>query len=197
VLRNGVQVGTTGATTYTYADSGLSQSTPYSYTVEAVAGTTTSAPSGALSVTTLAASTSTQLTGTVIGTSGSWNNDGDTVADAFDGNLNTFFDAPTGNGDWAGLNLGSPYTITSISYAPRVGLESRMIGGQFQVSSTPDFSSNVITLATISTQPPDGYTTINIPSSAYAGTAGAYQYVRYLSPDNSFGNIAELDFYGN
>jgi chitodextrinase len=198
VLRSGGSGSQSFTTTGTsFNDSGLSPSTTYSYTVEAVIGTTPSTPSGALSVTTLAAPASTQLTGTVIGTTGSWNNSGNTIANVFDGNLNTFFDAPTGNGDWAGLNLGATYTITSISYAPRVGFESRMVGGEFQVSSTPDFSSNVITLATISAQPADGYTTITIPSSAYAGTAGAYQYVRYLSPNNGFGNVAEVDFFGH
>jgi len=42
------------------------------------------------------------LTGTVIGTSGSYNNQGNTAAKAFDGNLSTFFDAPTASGSYAG-----------------------------------------------------------------------------------------------
>jgi len=44
-----------------------------------------------------------KLTGTVIGTQGSWNNIGNTIHKAFDGDLNTFFDGPTATAagwDW-------------------------------------------------------------------------------------------------
>src|SRR2546425_12254945 len=40
-----------------------------------------------------------KLSGTIIGTSGSWNNGGNTKEKAMDGDLATFFDAPTNNGD--------------------------------------------------------------------------------------------------
>jgi hypothetical protein len=53
VLRNGSMIGTTNSTTY--SDTGLSPSTTYSYSVEAVASGLTSAPSQAVSVTTAAA----------------------------------------------------------------------------------------------------------------------------------------------
>src|SRR5215468_1818168 len=47
------------------------------------------------------------LTGTAIGTPGSWNNSGNTFLKVFDGSLTTFFDAPDpGNFDWAGLDFG-------------------------------------------------------------------------------------------
>ena len=35
-----------------------------------------------------------KLTGGIIGTAGSWDNSGNTITNVFDGNLNTFFDAP-------------------------------------------------------------------------------------------------------
>ena len=38
-----------------------------------------------------------KLSGTVIGTTGSWNNSGNTRDKAFDGNTATYFDAPTDN----------------------------------------------------------------------------------------------------
>lgn len=42
------------------------------------------------------------LSGTVIGTTGSWNNNASATRDAvFDFDVNTFFDAPSGTGGWA------------------------------------------------------------------------------------------------
>jgi hypothetical protein len=133
----------------------------------------------------------TQLTGTVIGTSGSYENDGNTIAKVFDGSLSTFFDAATANGNWAGLNLGSAKSIAQISYAPRSGYASRMVGGVFQASNTADFSSGVVNLYTITAAPASGsYTTVSV------NVTGTYQYVRYLSPNNSYGDVAEVVFYG-
>jgi len=131
-----------------------------------------------------------QLTGSVIGTSGSWDNSGNTIANAFDGNLNTFFDGPTANGDWAGLNLGSPQTIGQISFAPRSGWASRMVGGTFQASNSATFSSGVVNLYTISSTPVTGsLTTVTVSVS------GTYQYVRYIGPNGSYGDVAEVEFF--
>ncbi len=59
-----------------------------------------------------------QLTGTTIGTAGSYRNDGNTIAKATDGNLNTFFDGPTANGDVVGLDLGTQQRIDQIRLRP-------------------------------------------------------------------------------
>jgi hypothetical protein len=190
VLRNGVQIGQTNGTTFTYPDTLLNPSTTYSYTVEAVANGIASAPSGALSVNTPAAPSG-ALTGTVIGTAGSYDGKStDAAAAAFDNNLNTFFDAPTANGNWVGLNLGSTYTITSIKFAPRVGFESRMVGGIIEASNDPTFGTGVTVLYTINLAPPDGLTTQSV------SLAGTYRYVRYLAPAGSYGNSAELQVFG-
>ena len=137
--------------------------------------------------------TSGQLTGTAIGTAGSYGNDGDTIAKAFDGSLTDFFDGPNANGDWVGLDLGSTYTITSVSYAPRStpNLASRMVGGIIQGSNTADFSSGVTNLFTISAAP-----AINVLTTAAITNTSAFRYVRYLSPNGGYGNIAELEFFG-
>jgi O-glycosyl hydrolase len=133
----------------------------------------------------------TQFTGAVIGTSGSYQNDGNTIAKAVDGNLSTFFDGPTGNGNWVGLDLGSAQVIKQISYAPRVGWANRMIGGIFQVSNSATFSSGVVNLYTITTAPAQGVlTTVSI------NVTTAYRYVRYLSPNGSFGDISEFQIFG-
>ena len=130
-----------------------------------------------------------QLTGTTYGTAGSWASDGDTVADATDGNLSTFFDGPTANGDFVAVDLGTPQTIDQIAFAPRSGFASRMVGGVFQASTTADFSSGVTTLYTVAAAPPAGVlTTVSV-------TPTVARYVRYLSPANGYGNVAEIAFF--
>ena len=65
-----------------------------------------------------------------------------------------------------------------------------MTGGVFQASNSSDFS-NAVTLATIAATPTDDTFTaipINNPTS--------YRYLRYLSPNNGFGNVAEVEFFG-
>lgn len=133
------------------------------------------------------------LKGTVIGTSGSWNNNSATTRDAaFDNNINTYFDAKESSGAWVGIDLGenTKSVITHITFAPRKGFASRMVGGTFQVADNPDFN-DAETIATINAAPADGsFTTIS------AKKAAAYRYIRYLSPAQSNGNVAELQFYG-
>ncbi len=135
--------------------------------------------------------TSSQLTGTAFGTAGSYQNDGDTFANAFDGNLNTYFDGPAANGNVVGLDLGSAKTVTQLAFAPRAGYASRMVGGTFQASNTADFSSGVVTAFTVSTVPPAGtLTTVTL------NLTGTYRYWRYVSPAGSEGNIAEFQLFG-
>jgi len=132
------------------------------------------------------------LAGTVIGTAGSWQKDGNTIANAFDGNLSTFFDGPVGNGDWAGLDLGSAQTITAISFAPRVNWAQRMVGGVFQASNSANFSSGVVNLYTITTPP-----AANTLTTVTVSVTGSYRYVRYLGPAGSYGDVADVEFYGS
>ena len=127
-----------------------------------------------------------QVYGSPIGTSGSWNNSGNTLIKAFDGQLDTYFDAPSTQG-WVGYDFGSQKYIASARFSPRAGQAGRMVGGQFQVSND---GYNWSTVATIASQPAVGqYTTINFNSP------GSYRYVRYLSPDGGYGNVAELQIF--
>ena len=131
----------------------------------------------------------TKLTGTPFGTPGSWTNQGNIYTNAFDGNFSTFFDAPDpGNGDFVGLDLGASNTaaVTRIGYAPRVGWESRMVGGVFQGSNN---QAAWTTLYTVTAPPVDGMLTEAVISSAVP-----YRYVRYLAPNGAYGNISELEF---
>jgi hypothetical protein len=133
----------------------------------------------------------TKLAGTTIGTAGSYQNDGNTIAKVFDGNVSTFFNAPAANGDWVGLNLGSAKVAKTVKFAPRAGWESRMVGGKIQASNTANFSSGVVTLLTISSKPASGVlTTLLLNNSA------AFQYYRYIGANGTFCNISELEFDG-
>ena len=134
--------------------------------------------------------TVTKLGGTTIGTSGSFNNSGNTIAKAVDGDLATYFDAAAANGDYVGLDLGTAKTIKQIAYAPRAGWAGRMVGGIFQGSNSADFG-NATTLLTITATPAQGALT-----TATIGNAAAFRYVRYLSPNGGWGNVAEMQFFG-
>jgi hypothetical protein len=133
-----------------------------------------------------------ELTGAIIGTSGSYNNSGNTITNVFDNNLGTFFDGPTANGCWAGLDFGAGVSnvITQINYCPRSASGSRMVGGIFQGANQPNFS-DAVTLYTVTSQPAAGVFT----AASIANGAG-FRYVRYLSPNGGWGNVAELQFYG-
>ncbi len=174
-----------GLTATNYSDSVASVRAGYYYVVGAmIGGSETNSPEAAVRIL--------KLTGGIIGTAGSWGGSGSTITNVFDGDLNTFFDAPNGNGAWVGLDFGAGVSsvITMINYFPRSGSESRMTGGIFQGANQANFS-DAVTLFTIASQPATGvFTAANITNTA------GFRYVRYLSPDNGFGNVAELEFYG-
>jgi mannosyl-glycoprotein endo-beta-N-acetylglucosaminidase len=130
-----------------------------------------------------------KLSGTIIGTAGSWNNGGDTKEKAMDNNTSTAFDAQEENGVWVGLDLGSPKSLSAIRYFPRSGFTGRIVGGVFQGANQADFS-DAVTLATVGVDPGAAYRTIAVYNTT------AFRYVRYLGPNGSHGNIAELAFYG-
>ena len=177
----------TGVATTNYTDLGAYAIANCYYVVSAMVGGSETANSAEAAV------HHPKLTGTIIGTPGSWNNSGNTIAKVFDNNLNTYFDAPDpGNGDWVGLYFGASVSnaISQINYCPRSGYEGRMVGGIFQGANQADFS-DAVTLYTVTTQPPSGvFTSVSITNTS------AFRYVRYLAPNSSWGNVAELEFYG-
>ena len=138
-----------------------------------------------------------QLSGTIIGTDGSSNNIAANVKEAaMDWNTNTFFDAPSANGDWVGLDLGSNVktNIVQVGYCPRVdsggsSYSSRMVGGIFQGANQPDFS-DATNLFTISSAPAQGVVMLQSVTNTTA-----FHYVRYMSPAGGFCNVSELEFF--
>lgn len=133
-----------------------------------------------------------KLNGTIIGTAGSWNNQGNTIAKVFDGNLTTFFDGPDNSGDWVGLDFGVGVSnvIGQINYWPRAGWSQRMLGGVFQAANNSAFS-NPVTLFTVATAPPEG----GVITSQTITNKTAFRFVRYVGPANSSCNVAELQFF--
>lgn len=180
-------IATVGAS-IAYTDANVVDGVPYFYEITALNGFGESTPSSDVE-----AIPNNPLSGTVIGTSGSWNNDGDVIADVFDSNLNTFFDGPDSYGDWAGLDFGNGVSnvIDQIAYCPRNNYASRMVGGIFQGGYDPSFT-NPVTLYTVSTAPAYNLFTFQ-PITNYA----AFRYVRYIGPANGNCNVAEVKFFGN
>jgi regulation of enolase protein 1 (concanavalin A-like superfamily) len=129
-------------------------------------------------------------TGTWIGTAGTYG--GNMTGDkAYDANIDTFFDGPSssgGNGLWTGLDLGAPRPVAGLRFTPRTGWASRMTGGQFQAADNTNFTG-ATTLYTIPSNPI--YT--NMMRVALASPVTA-RYVRYLSPNGGWGNVAEVEF---
>ena len=141
-----------------------------------------------------------KLTGTVIGTKEcidySTNRKTTTVntcANAFDGDLNTFFASWDRSYTWAGLDLGSPHVITRVGWSPRNdGLgEERVVLGVFEGANSPDFM-DALPLYLI-----DERGKIGQMSYADVSCSRGFRYVRYIGPDDARCNIAELAFYGH
>ena len=137
------------------------------------------------------------LTGTVIGTSGSWNSAINATREvAFDFDVTTFFDAPSGATApmYVGLDLGyqAQFNLTKLRFVPRSNLPARLLNGTFEISNTADFSSKTV-VYTIATTPAAGtYTTVTPTFTTAYG-----RYVRFGTVASGNGNVAEVEFYGS
>jgi len=114
------------------------------------------------------------------------NNDSDparTGAAAFDGDTLNFVDDNNAGGGYTGLNFGSVKNITEIRFFPRNNWAGRMNGGKFQGSND---NTNYTDIYTIPTTPVSGWNEVEVHVN--------YQYMRYLSPDGGYCNVAEIEF---
>ena len=187
VYKDGTAIGETD--TNSFDDTDLADGT-YSYQVSAVVEGKESEKSESVSVDIIRVE---KLSGTVIGTTGSWNNNSNATRSAvFDGLLDTFFDAAQGDGAWAGIDLGegNEARVTEIRFCPRKSHPQRMDGGKFQGSQKASFA-DAVTLYTISGTPAtDQLTPVTIDIPDY------FRYLRYISPNGGYCNVAEVEFYG-
>lgn len=139
------------------------------------------------------------LTGTPIGSSPSvdYNTFGATTtknlpADAFDGDLSTFYASYERSYTWVGLDLGTRHIIHRAGWSPRndgVG-PNRLILGVIEGANESDFS-DALPLYLI-----DKAGTIGQISFADIDCSLGFRYVRYVGPAEARCNIAELQFFG-
>lgn len=141
-----------------------------------------------------------KLTGTVIGSTysvdyrtGQKSTTVNTAADAFDGNLSTYFASYDRSYTWAGLDLGEKHVITRVGWSPRNdGLgPGRMVFGMFQGANSPDFL-DAVPIYMITEKG-----TIGVTDYADVDCSRGFRYVRYVGPSDARCNIAEIEFYGH
>lgn len=115
-----------------------------------------------------------------------------TVANAFDGKLDTYFASYVRSYTWVGLDLGEKHVITRVGWSPRDDWqgEKRVKLAMFEGANSPDFIDAV----------PLYLTTENgkIGQMSYADVdcSRGFRYVRYVGPNDARCNVAEVEFYG-
>ena len=141
-----------------------------------------------------------QLSGTVIYYD-QRNRTDNTPQEAFDDNLNTYFQSDGTFGNWLGLDLGTPHIITGVEFYSRQDNKpeeyaARLEIGIFEGANSPDFG-DAVALGIIPTAPGTGSNILYFTSSK------GFRYVRFVFPSNDKpgGNglskyMAELKFYG-
>ncbi|HEY5706112.1 MAG TPA: PA14 domain-containing protein [Terrimicrobiaceae bacterium] len=131
-----------------------------------------------------------KLTGEGFGTPGSLANSGATFDKAIDGDTNTFFDAPTPDGNYVGIDTGTRVIVSGdeIRFHPRAGWSERMVGGVFEGTNGDPVNGPYTSIHRITTSPPPEWTTVGV-------SLASFRYLRYRGPDGSNGNVAEIEFY--
>ena len=130
-----------------------------------------------------------KITGTPYGLSPAWST-GSEYDKAFDGSVNTYYDYANGDGGYTGIDLGegNAKAVGQIRFYPRSGWTGRMAGGKFQGSNTSP-TAGFVTLFTVNSDPGLQWNVVQVSDPT------AYRYLRYLSPNGSYGNVAEVEFY--
>lgn len=141
-----------------------------------------------------------KLSGTPFGTekgSETWERD---YTNVFDGDIGTVMDINVPTDVVAGMDLGegNESRVGKIRYVPRTSKDTgskhyalRVRGGKFQGSNDGKTYEDIYTI-------PMDYTPVqNAFNTVIVNTDKAYRYLRYLAPENSYGNIAEVEFYSD
>ena len=129
------------------------------------------------------------LTGAPYGTSPAWGDLPNTYDKVFDGDPSTFFDFAEPSGGYAGIDLGAGNAspVSLIRFVPRNGQLGRMVGGRFE-GCTDGPTSGCRTLATVQDGPVLGWNELAVADT------GRYRWLRYVGPDGSFCDVAEVEF---
>ncbi|MBQ0057800.1 MAG: CotH kinase family protein [Bacteroidales bacterium] len=147
----------------------------------------------------LSAQNAVKLTGDVIGSKFSidysdnrMSTTVNTVADAFDGRLDTYFASYERSNTWCGLDLGKQCVITKVGWSPRNDSNGskRVCLAVFEGANLPDFSDALPLYVT------QANGTIGKYSYADVDVSKSFRYVRYVGPNDARCNVAEVEFYG-
>lgn len=130
----------------------------------------------------------TKILGVPFGTTPAWYSSR-SFDKAHDGDINTFFDFLLNNGGHTGIEIpdGRETAVLAVRYHPRSTSFKRMVGGKFQGSVD---GLSYTTFHTISEEPTFKWYTVTVDDPT------VYKYLRYVGPNNSHCNIAELEFLG-
>ncbi|WP_202702317.1 Ig-like domain-containing protein [Flavobacterium sp. UGB4466] len=175
-------LGTSTSSPYTYSWNGVLSG---KYDLTAVAYDNLGNKKSSALVTVMVTFVCNKVTGTPFGTAPYYTYS--TYDKAFDGDINTVFDASSASSGYTGLDLGTAKVVTNVRYYPRTSQAIRMKGGKFQGSNTST-SAGFVDLYTIPIQPNYAWQDVSIPNST------AYRYYRYLSPANGYCDVAEIEF---
>lgn len=107
---------------------------------------------------------------------------------AYDGDVTTFFDYSQASGGYAGIDVGAAAPVTKIRFVPRANQPGRMTGGRFQ-GCTDGPTSGCHDLATVPWSPTYDWHQLVVTDPT------PYRWLRYVSPDNGYGNVAEIQYY--
>lgn len=138
-----------------------------------------------------------KISGTIIGTPGSWNNnEATTIAAAFDGNTATFVDGTGASNYYLGYDFeaSAAATLKAVRYYPRATYAARMLNGKIYGTNDPSKvgTNGGTLLAAISTTPIYGWNQLII-----SDTSTSYRYIYYYNETAGNGNnVAEIEFYG-
>ncbi len=126
----------------------------------------------------------------------SYLNSGHVPANAFDGDVTTWWDTTAANGAYVGLDLTVPAQVTRMRIAPHMGYTVRVYGAVLQGSNAT--SSTVGPWTSIYTIPafPPYYAQRQLTEIAINTGGATYRYYRLLMPNNTNGNLAELRLIG-
>lgn len=115
-----------------------------------------------------------------------------TVANAFDGKLDTYFASYVRSYTWVGLDLGEKHVITRVGWSPRDDWqgEKRVKLAMFEGANSPDFIDAVPLYLTTENGK------IGQMSYAEVDCSRGFRYVRYVGPNDARCNVAEVEFYG-